>query len=390
MPAVLRETAGGPWPAPASRPEGAVVVGLSGGVDSSVAALLLDRAGCRVSGLFMKNWEQDDDASYCAAREDLIEAVAAAECIGIDIDAVNFSRRYWTRVFDRFLAEYRAGRTPNPDIFCNTEVKFGAFLDHALAHGAEAIATGHYARVVHEAAGGRLFKAHDRVKDQTYFLHRLSAGQLARSHFPLGGLEKREVRRLAARAGLANHARRDSTGICFIGERRFRDFLVRYLPAGRGPIRDLDGRLLGEHPGALYFTPGQREGLGIGGRAGAPEQPWYVVGKDVARNTLYVAPGRDHPALWHRELLAADTHWIAGRPPPMPWQGTARIRHRQPEQPCRVELLAGGRCHVRFEQDQWAIAPGQSVVFYTGEECLGGAIIEQVPGGPLPPPAGQA
>src|SRR5687768_4888179 len=292
-----------------------IVVGLSGGVDSAVAALLLKRAGHDVVGLFMKNWEDDDDDEHCSTREDLVDAVSAAERIGIEVEAVNFAAQYRERVFASFLAEYRAGRTPNPDVLCNAEIKFKAFLDHAIALGAEKIATGHYARV--EQRDGRfvLLKGLDPGKDQSYFLHRLTQAQLARTLFPVGHLHKGEVRRIAREAGLANHAKRDSTGICFIGERPFREFLSRYLPREPGPMVTAEGEDVGEHVGLMYYTIGQRQGLGIGGRRAGGGEPWYVAGKDMARNTLVVVQGHDHPLLLRHGLAAEDASWIAGEPP---------------------------------------------------------------------------
>ncbi len=356
---------------------GNVIVGLSGGVDSAVAALRLLEQGWQVRGLFMKNWEEDDDEGYCAAAADLQDARAVANRLGIELLTVNFSAEYWDRVFEHFLAEYRAGRTPNPDVLCNSEIKFRAFLDHALELGADRIATGHYARVEHAAEGSRMLLAADADKDQTYFLHRLDQRQLSHSLFPLGDLPKQEVRRIAERAGFPNHAKKDSTGICFIGERRFRDFLARYLPARPGDIEDPDGRIVGRHNGLMYYTIGQRQGLGIGGRRGADEAPWFVAAKDLERNVLIAVQGHNHPLLLHRSLEASQLSWIEGSPPdPLPYSCLARIRHRHALQPCRIVTLEGERCTVHFQQPQRAIAPGQSAVFYAAERCLGGGVIE--------------
>ena len=352
------------------------MVGLSGGVDSSVAALLLQRDGIPVEALFMKNWEEDDDADYCAAAVDLADAEAVATALGIPLHAVNFAHDYWERVFEHFLAEYRAGRTPNPDILCNREIKFRAFLDHALAHGAAAIATGHYARTAHRDGRWRLLRGCDADKDQSYFLHALDQQQLAHARFPVGELDKPVVRRLAREAGLATHDRRDSTGICFIGERRFKDFLMRFLPAQPGTIIDPEGVELGRHDGLMYYTLGQRHGLGIGGRREAGGEPWYVVDKRLEHNELVVAQGHDHPLLMSAGLEASQAHWIAGRPE-LPMACTAKVRYRMRDVACRVEALADHRLRVRFAAPQRAVTPGQSVVFYAGEECLGGAVIEQ-------------
>jgi tRNA-uridine 2-sulfurtransferase len=356
-----------------------VMVGLSGGVDSAVAAHLLLEQGYRVQALFMKNWEEDDAPGYCAAAEDLKDATAVAEQLGIELLTVNFAAEYWDLVFAYFLAEYRALRTPNPDVLCNREIKFRAFLDHALGLGADWIATGHYARVTRDAAGSHLRLSADPDKDQTYFLHLLDQRQLARSLFPLGDLTKVEVRALARRRGLPNAERRDSTGICFIGERRFRDFLARYLPREPGPIETPEGRVLGEHQGLAYYTIGQREGLGIGGVAGAGESPWFVAAKDGVRNCLIVAQGADHPLLRSAGLQAVRVHWIPGSSPgPIPFDCLARLRHRQPLQPCTLTGLSDNECEVRFAEPQRAVTPGQAVVFYAGDECLGGATIEAV------------
>lgn len=354
-----------------------VVVGMSGGVDSSVAALLLVRQGCEVTGVFMKNWDEDPaDGAPCPAERDALDALEACDRIGIALDAVSFVDEYRERVFARFLEEYNAGRTPNPDILCNSEIKFRAFLDHALARGAAWLATGHYATVRRDDGHCRLFKGADPGKDQTYFLHALSQEQLARAVFPVGGMHKQRVREMAREAGLVNHDRKDSTGICFIGERRFTEFLKRYLPVRAGEIRGVGGEMLGWHEGLMFYTLGQRKGLGIGGRAGSSGEPWYVAAKDMATNTLVVVQG-EHPLLYSDELSAAALNWIA--PAPMPGEVLrcrAKTRYRQPDQDCTVEVGDGGRCRVVFDRPQRAVTPGQSVVFYRGDECLGGGIIE--------------
>jgi tRNA-specific 2-thiouridylase len=355
-----------------------IVVGLSGGVDSAVAALLLKRAGHDVVGLFMKNWEDDDDDEYCSTREDLIDAVSVAETIGIDVEAVNFSAEYRDRVFASFLAEYKAGRTPNPDVLCNAEIKFKAFLDHAMGLGAERIATGHYARV--EERDGRfvLLKGLDPGKDQSYFLHRLNQAQLSRTLFPVGELKKTEVRRLAAEIGLPNARKKDSTGICFIGERPFREFLNRYLSHEPGPIEDERGRRLGTHVGLSFYTLGQRQGLGIGGVKGRADDhgehaPWFVARKDGARNVLVAVQGHEHPALQYDALEADDMSWVAGVAP-APGRYAAKTRYRQDDAGCRLTI--GGRAfELAFDAPQWAVTPGQSAVVYDGEVCLGGGVI---------------
>jgi tRNA-specific 2-thiouridylase len=357
-----------------------IVVGMSGGVDSSVAALLLRQQGWHVIGLFMKNWEDDDDAQYCSSRQDLIDVAAVADIIGIDLEVVNFSAEYKDRVFREFLREYEAGRTPNPDVLCNAEIKFKAFLDHALGLGAERIATGHYAGVREVDGEFQLLKAEDGTKDQSYFLYRLNQSQLARTLFPLAGLYKREVRKLAAQAGLPNHAKKDSTGICFIGERPFREFLSRYLPPQPGEIRTLDGRIVGRHEGLMYYTLGQRKGLGVGGVAGMDEagehDAWYVAGKDMQANVLRVVQGHDHPSLLADRLAATGLSWIAGRQPHTHWVYTAKTRYRQSDAPCEIEAVDAQRCEIAFAAPQWAVTPGQSAVVYESRVCLGGGIIE--------------
>ena len=355
-----------------------IVVGLSGGVDSAVAAMLLADAGANVHALHMTNWEDED--GYCTAAADLQDARRVCEDLGIPLHHVNFAREYREDVFAYFLDEYRAGRTPNPDVFCNREIKFGAFRRHAKRLGASLLATGHYARV--ETAGGetRLYKAQDAGKDQTYFLHAVAAEALAETVFPLGDLPKREVRALARDRGLPVSDKKDSTGICFIGERPFRDFLSRYLEAEPGPMLTPEGRTLGEHAGLPYYTIGQRQGLRIGGRHDAGEAPWYVAAKDPASNTLIVVQG-DHPLLYCESLSAAHPGWIGGPPEILAAGGVlecaAKVRYRQTDQPCRVRAEAGGTLRVEFERPQRAVAPGQFVVFYDGARCLGGAVIEK-------------
>ena len=351
-----------------------VIVGLSGGVDSSVAALRLIEQGWRVEGLFMKNWEEDDDADFCNAAEDLADAQAVAEILGIRLHTVNFATEYWDRVFEYFLAEYRAGRTPNPDVLCNREIKFKAFLDYALELGTDRIATGHYAGVRCSESGCQLLCAYDANKDQTYFLYMLGQRALRHTLFPLAELDKQAVRAMAERAGFPNHKKKDSTGVCFIGERRFRDFLSRYLPASPGDIRTPDGRIIGTHQGLMYYTLGQRQGLGIGGIAEAPDEPWYVVGKDLEDNILTVAQGHDNPLLYRDTLSATQVFWV-DRPPSTPARLKARCRHRQPLQACTV-TLQDNRSLVRFDTPQRAITPGQSVVLYDDNVCLGGGIID--------------
>jgi tRNA-specific 2-thiouridylase len=360
-----------------------VVVGMSGGVDSAVVALLLKRAGYRVVGLFMKNWEDDDDDEYCSTRQDLVDCAAAADVIGIELEAVNFSAEYKERVFSAFLSEYQAGRTPNPDVLCNAEIKFRAFLDHALALGAERIATGHYAGVREVSAGENavryeLLKAADKSKDQSYFLHRLTQAQLARTWFPLAQLQKTEVRKIAKEAGLPVHAKKDSTGICFIGERPFREFLNRYLPHEPGAIRTPEGRVIGEHVGLAFYTIGQRKGVGIGGvkGAGVEGEAWYVAGKDPARNELIAVSGHEHPLLLKQRLRAADLSWVGGSAPEVDADYGAKTRYRQSDAPCRIARLEHDSLELRFAQSQWAVTPGQSAVLYQGDVCLGGGVIQ--------------
>jgi tRNA-specific 2-thiouridylase len=360
-----------------------IVVGMSGGVDSSVAALLLKRAGFDVVGLFMKNWEDDDDDEYCSTRQDLIDCAAVADVVGIELEAVNFAGEYKERVFRAFLAEYRAGRTPNPDVLCNAEIKFKAFLDHARALGAGRIATGHYAGVREvregENAGRReLLKAADRSKDQSYFLHRLSQAQLASAVFPLAQLQKTEVRKIAREAGLPVHAKKDSTGICFIGERPFREFLNRYLPLEPGAIRTPEGRVIGEHVGLAFYTIGQRKGLGIGGvkGGGAEGEAWYVAGKDMEKNELVVVCGHEHPRLQRNSLRAADLSWVGGGAPDPAAAYAAKTRYRQADAACRIAGFEDDILELGFEQPQWAVTPGQSAVLYRGDVCLGGGVIQ--------------
>jgi tRNA-specific 2-thiouridylase len=357
-----------------------VVVGLSGGVDSAVAALLLKEQGYRVIGMFMKNWEDDDHEEYCASRQDLIDVMSVADTLGIDVEVVNFAAEYRERVFAEFLREYEAGRTPNPDVLCNAEIKFKAFLEHALEFGADAIATGHYAGVRETEGRHELLKAEDGTKDQSYFLYRLNQAQLARAIFPLAGMYKRDVRRIAADAGLCVAAKKDSTGICFIGERPFKSFLSRYLPPRKGEIRRLeDDVALGEHDGLMYHTIGQRKGLGIGGlkaAGGGDHEAWFVAGKDVSRNILYVVQGHEHPALLASTLIAGRLAWVAGKSPHTHWVYTAKSRYRSADAPCEIERIDERSCEIRFARPQWALTPGQSVVLYESRVCLGGGIIQ--------------
>ena len=354
-----------------------VVVGMSGGVDSSVAAWLLREQGFDVVGLFMKNWEDDDDGPYCSTRQDLVDAAAAADVAGVPLEAVNFAAEYKDRVFAEFLREYSAGRTPNPDVLCNAEIKFRAFLDHAMRLGAQRIATGHYARV-REVAGGRfeLLRGLDAAKDQSYFLHRLGQAQLSRTLFPLGELRKPQVRALAAQIGLPNAAKKDSTGICFIGERPFREFLGRYLPTSPGPMVTPEGRTVGEHVGLAFYTVGQRRGIGLGGARGGSGQPWFAARKDMAANTLTVVQGHDHPLLQAGRLRAGQPSWVAGVPPGVGAYG-AKTRYRQADAPCRLHEVDVEGFSLAFDSPQWAVTPGQSAVLYAGEVCLGGGIIER-------------
>jgi tRNA-uridine 2-sulfurtransferase len=350
-----------------------VIVGLSGGVDSAVAAMLLKQQGHRVTALFMKNWEEDDDEKYCSATEDLRDCQAVCDTLDMPLHTVNFASEYWDRVFAHFLSEYKAGRTPNPDVLCNKEIKFKAFLEHALDLGADRIATGHYARINHQNRQYHLLKGKDPDKDQSYFLYLLGQHELGKTIFPIGDLQKSKVREMAKEAGLSNHDRKDSTGICFIGERRFKDFLSQYLPAQPGPIRDVDGSELGQHDGLMYYTIGQRQGLGIGGAGAA----WYVCNKDMSSNTLYVAQGEDHASLFSVSLEANSAHWISGNAPALPLSCQAKIRYRQHDQACTIHIKDKDQLHVVFDRPQRAVAPGQSIVFYQGEECLGGATINQ-------------
>jgi len=352
-----------------------VIVGLSGGVDSAVAALLLKQQGHDVAAVFMKNWDEDDDKDYCPAAADLEDARAIADQLDIALHTVSFSVEYWNRVFAHFLAEYEAGRTPSPDIICNREIKFRAFLDHATTLGAEYIATGHYARIERHPEV-RLLCGLDRDKDQTYFLHTLDRTQLARSLFPLGELHKQEVRDMARAAGFRVHDKKDSTGICFIGERRFSTFLAEYIKKNPGEIRTHEDEVIGQHAGLMFYTIGQRQGLGIGGRRNASGEPWYVTGKELDRNILRVAQGVNHPALFSSGLQAASLHWISGVSPAGEFSCSARIRHQQPLQDCSVTVTGPHSCRVLFREPQRAVTPGQSVVFYNGDECLGGAVID--------------
>ncbi|MSQ19877.1 MAG: tRNA 2-thiouridine(34) synthase MnmA [Betaproteobacteria bacterium] len=353
-----------------------IVVGMSGGVDSAVAALILKRAGYDVVGLFMKNWEDDDDDEYCSTREDLVDVAAVADILGIELEVVNFAAEYKDRVFSEFLREYAAGRTPNPDVLCNAEIKFKAFLYHAVSLGAERIATGHYARVQKMDDRFELLKACDATKDQSYFLHRLNQAQLSRVLFPLGELNKVDVRSMAKEALLPVHAKKDSTGICFIGERPFREFLNRYLAHQPGHMRTPEGDVVGEHIGLMFYTIGQRKGIGLGGTRDGDGNPWYVAAKEMAKNELIVVQGHDHPMLLSERVVAQDLAWVAGTPPAAASRYAAKTRYRQGGAPCSVTAIDASVCALAFERPQWAVTPGQSMVLYSGDVCLGGGVIQ--------------
>jgi len=372
-----------------SEPKRRIVVGLSGGVDSAVAAYLLKKEGHEVHAIFMKNWEEDDHDTYCSSNEDFVDAVAVADVLGIEIEHVNFAADYKDRVFAEFLKEYKAGRTPNPDVLCNAEIKFKAFLDHAMRLGAEKIATGHYARVVETASGFKLLKGLDTEKDQSYFLHRLQQGQLSKTWFPVGDMRKPQLRALAAEIGLPNAKKKDSTGICFIGERPFRAFLNQYISSKPGPIKNELNQTIGQHVGLSFYTLGQRQGLGIGGvkdsqrdldakpKKNEHHEPWFVAYKEMQRNILWAVQGHDHPALLSDALSAQDLSWTCGREAPdLTARGlTAKTRYRQVDAVCQVDAMSAKELKLSFDQAQWAVTPGQSVVLYRGEECLGGGVI---------------
>jgi tRNA-specific 2-thiouridylase len=355
-------------------PPATVVIGMSGGVDSSVAAWILKQQGYKVIGLFMKNWEDDDNSEYCSSRQDWLDVVSVADLIGIDVEAVNFASEYKDRVFAEFLREYSAGRTPNPDVLCNAEIKFKAFLDHAMSLGAEAIATGHYAKAARVGEEVHLLKAIDETKDQSYFLYRLNQQQLKHVIFPLGGIRKTVIREIAQKIGLPNAAKKDSTGICFIGERPFREFLNRYLPNKPGPIKTEDGKTVGEHVGLAFYTLGQRKGIGMGGSKDGTGDPWFVAKKDIQTNTLYIVQGHEHPWLLNPLLSASQISWTSDSAPTL---GTysAKTRYRQADAPCELSSVTSDLFTLNFEEAQWAVTPGQSAVIYSGDRCLGGGII---------------
>lgn len=360
------------------RPEDTrVVVGMSGGVDSSVTAYLLKQQGYDVIGIFMKNWDDTDETGHCTAEEDFQDVRRVCDQIGIPYYTVNFEKEYMDKVFQYFLDEYRNGRTPNPDVMCNREIKFGEFLNKVLSLGADYVATGHYARVEFHDGEYKLMRGVDENKDQTYFLNALGQDQLAKTMFPIGHLPKKQVREIAEQAGLATAKKKDSTGICFIGERNFKEFLSTYLPAKPGKIETVDGQEIGEHDGLMYYTLGQRQGLGIGGGVGGAE-PWFVVDKDLERNVLLVAQGSSHPRLFSTSLIATNVNWISAQKPEGEFRCTAKFRYRQPDQGVIVRPLEGNRCEVIFDEEQKAVTPGQAVVFYDGEVCLGGGTIDIV------------
>ena len=352
-----------------------IIVGISGGVDSSVTAMTLKKQGYNVECVFMKNWEGEDET--CTSEQDYKDALAVCDHLNLPLRSVNFSKEYWNNVFQYFIDEYAKGRTPNPDVLCNREVKFKAFLDFALELGANKIATGHFARIVESDGLFQLLKGVDGDKDQSYFLYLLGQDALSKSMFPIGEIDKKKVRKLAESSGLINHAKKDSTGVCFIGEQKFfKNFLKKYIPEQPGNIHTIDGNSCGEHDGLMFYTMGQRQGLGIGGGHGDKEAPWFVADKDLENNILIVAQGHDHPALFHQKLEADQIHWISGSPPQDLENISAKIRYRQMDQSCEITTLSSDRCTVKFDKPQFAIAPGQSIVFYKGDDCLGGAIID--------------
>jgi tRNA-specific 2-thiouridylase len=353
-----------------------IIVGMSGGVDSSVAAHLLLQQGYQVEGLFMKNWEEDDTAEYCSASEDLADAQQVCDALGIRLHTVNFSSEYWDNVFEYFLQEYRSGRTPNPDIMCNREIKFKAFLDHAHSLGAKRIATGHYVRTRVRAGAVELLRGIDSNKDQSYFLYALNQHQLSHALFPVGELDKSEVREIARSKRFVVHAKKDSTGICFIGERKFRDFLQRFIPAQPGAIVTTTGSKIGKHSGLMYYTIGQRQGLGIGGTEPGKDEPWYVVDKLLDSNQLVVAQGVDNPLLFHSRCRVTGLHWIASAATALPFDCSAKVRYRQQDSACRILACADGTAEIEFSEPQRAVTPGQALVLYQGEQCLGGGTIE--------------
>lgn len=356
-----------------------VILGMSGGVDSSVSAALLKKQGYHVEGLFMKNWEEEPGQEHnCSTDQDLIDAQAVCLTLGIRLHTVNFAQEYWDNVFTHFLEEYKAGRTPNPDILCNKEIKFKAFLQHAKELGADYIATGHYARKREVNGHAELLKGLDSNKDQSYFLYTLNQQQLMPTLFPVGELPKTEVRKIAEEIGLKNAKKKDSTGICFIGERHFKQFLQQYLPAKSGVMKTPEGKIVGKHDGLMYYTLGQRQGLGIGGQKNAVEAPWFVLDKDLENNILIVGQGHDHPLLLSNQLIATQLHWVSGKPPVIPFTCKAKTRYRQADQECIITAIENDQAFVEFPKQQWAITPGQSVVFYQDEVCLGGGVIENL------------
>lgn len=359
-------------------PKTKVVVGMSGGVDSSVAAYLLKQQGYEVTGVFMKNWEEDDTDDYCAAAEDMADAESIAKQLDIPFKTINFATEYWDRVFEYFLQEYRSGRTPNPDIMCNKEIKFKAFLDYAKILGAEYIATGHYARVDRSSGPSLMLRGKDNNKDQTYFLYTLQQEQLNKTLFPVGELQKEEVRKIAEQQGFVTANKKDSTGICFIGERKFKDFLQQYIPAQPGDIESDQGEVIGQHSGLMFHTLGQRKGIGIGGLNNASEAPWYAIEKDMQRNVLIVGQGHDHPGLLSNSLIASQLHWVHPDSVSSSFRCTAKSRYRQQDFDCQVQQLNNGHWQVNFDDPQRAVTPGQSVVFYQGEKCIGGGIIDTI------------